>query len=199
MKAPLSGVRAALAAALMTVAFEASAAPPEDIRDIRGPKWLPPDWLIPGLIAACVLLGIAVFGAWRRRRRRRRPGVLSPLELALRRLEESRVLMQPASANEFSVAVSDIVRSYIEQQFKVTATLRTTEEFLRDLIGASNAALASHRDLLSEFLHQCDLAKFAGLALTMQSMESLYQSARTFVGETGRSPSSEPHDSIPAT
>jgi hypothetical protein len=41
--------------------------------------------------------------------------------------------------------------------------------------------LARHRALLAEFLRQCDLAKFAGLSLSMANMESLYQGARGFV------------------
>ena len=191
-----------LSAPLMTAAIGVAeaATSAEDIRDIRGPKWVLPAWLIPVLVAAAVLLALVVFFGWRRRRRR--PRNLLPFELALRRLEDSRSLMQPARASDFSVAASDIVRTYIEQQFNVTATLRTTEEFLRDLVESSNASLASHRALLSEFLHQCDLAKFAGMTLTMESMESLYRSACAFVSETGRHsgiPSTEPHDSLPPT
>ena len=90
-----------------------------------------------------------------------------PYEVALQRLEDIRALMRPQSAREFSIAVSDIVRSYIEQGFELTATHRTTEEFLRDLLEFPHAALARHRALLSEFLHQCDLVKFAGMSLTV--------------------------------
>ncbi len=77
----------------------------------------------------------------------------------------------------------------------VTATHRTTEEFLHDLLGSSNASLAAHRNLLEEFLSQCDMAKFAGLGLSMQIMESLHRSARSFVIETAKpvaAPSPQP-------
>jgi Domain of unknown function (DUF4381) len=160
--------------------------PAEDIRDIRGPKYVLPPWLIPALVAAAIVLAFGVYGVVRWRRRRRRPRALLPFEIALQRLEEIRTLMQPASAREFSIAVSDIVRRYIEQRFDVTATHRTTEEFLHDLLESSNPSLARHRGLLSEFLHQCDLVKFAGLSLSTQSMESLHQSARAFVLETAK-------------
>jgi hypothetical protein len=102
----------------------------------------------------------------------------------LQRLEEMRALMQPAAAREFSIAVSDVVRRYIEERFGVTATHRTTEEFLHDLLESSHAPLARHRALLSEFLQQCDLVKFAGMSLTLHNMESLHHSARAFVLET---------------
>ena len=94
--------------------------------------------------------------------------------------------MHPASVKEFSVAISEVVRQYIEAAFQVTATHRTTEEFLHDLLSSSNAALAAHRGLLADFLQHCDMAKFAGVGLSMQIMESLHRSARSFVIETAK-------------
>ena len=171
-----------------------AAAPDEDIRDIRGPQFAVP-WLFPALIAGGAALALGGYGVWRWRRRRPRPRVLLPFEAALQRLEGIRSLMQLTTAREFSIAVSDIVRGYIEQGFELTATHRTTEEFLRDLLESSNAALVRHRALLSEFLHQCDLAKFAGMSLTLQNMESLHHSACDFV----RATADKTHDSLPAT
>jgi len=178
----------------------------EDIRDIRGPKYVLPAWLVPALLAAGALLA---YGVWRWHRRRQHPRLVSPFELAMQRLEDIRPLMQPDGAREFSVAVSDTVRRYIEQRFDVTATHRTTEEFLHDLLESSNPSLVRHRALLSEFLHQCDLVKFAGMSLSTQSMESLHRSARAFVLETAkpeeateiRKPSGaeEGHGSLPGT
>jgi hypothetical protein len=174
---------------------------------------------VPALLAAAVLLAWGAYRAWRWLRRRQRPRVLLPFEVALQRLEDIRALMQPLTAREFSTAVSDIVRSYIEQRFDVIATHRTTEEFLHDLLlESSDASLVRHRALLSDFLQQCDLVKFAGMSLTLQSMESLHQSARAFVLETAKpveatetraapQPSATPqptateeaHDSLPST
>jgi cell division FtsZ-interacting protein ZapD len=114
-------------------------------------------------------------------RRNRRMRILLPYEVALQRLEDIRALMQPSRAREFSTAVSDVVRNYIEQRFEVAVTRRTTEEFLRELIEFPMASLARHQSLLSDFLQQCDLVKFAAVSLASQSMESLHHSARTFV------------------
>jgi Domain of unknown function (DUF4381) len=195
MKARLIGRQRAAAAALigMTLSAGLNAAPvAEDIRDIRGPKYLLPDWLWPLLLGGAVLLALGVYGLWRWRRSRA-ARVLSPYEIALQRLEEIAALMLPARAREFSIAVSDIVRLYIEQRFNVTATRRTTEEFLRDLLDSSDAALGRHQGLLGEFLHQCDFVKFAALSLTQQNMETLRQSARAFVLATANT-----HDPLPA-
>src|SRR6202789_3948754 len=186
-------------------------APDEDIRDIRGPKGMLPAWLIPALLAGAALLLIGGYAFWRWRRRRTRPRILLPFEVALQRLEEIRRLLDPASAREFSIAVSDIVRQYIEVQFSVTATHRTTEEFLHDLLESSNASLAAHRSLLAEFLNQCDLAKFAGVSLSRLILESLHASARSFVTESSKPPPAaatretpplrvkEARDSLPTT
>ncbi len=196
MNGRLTGRRLPAAAALISMSICAglAAAPvAEDIRDIRGPRYLLPGWAWPALAAGALLIGLGFYGFWRWRRKRV-ARVLSPYELALQRLEELGALMQPARAREFSIAVSDIVRIYIEQRFKVTATRRTTEEFLHDLLQSSDAALARHQGLLGEFLHQCDFVKFAAQSLTQQNMESLLQSARAFVLATA-----ETHDSLPAT
>jgi hypothetical protein len=193
MNGPGIGTRYAAAAALISMMIGAGiiAAPvAEDIRDIRGPIYLLPGWVLPALIGGAVLVALGLYGLWRARRKRTARALL-PHELALQRLEEISALMQPARAREFSIAASDIVRLYIEQRFAVTATRRTTEEFLRDLLGSSDAALARHQGLLGEFLHQCDIVKFAAQSLTLQNMESLRQSARAFVLATVNT-----HDSL---
>jgi Domain of unknown function (DUF4381) len=206
MRRRLFGIRVQTSAALIAliVAASASGVPvAEDIRDIRGPKYLLPNWVLPALVAGAVLVALSIYGLWRWRRKRA-VRIWLPYEIALQRLDEIRTLMQPASAREFSTAVSDIVRRYIEQRFDVTATRRTTEEFLRDLLESStNASLARHQGLLGEFLQQCDFVKFAALALTLQNMESLRQSARAFVLATVQpeetAAAEKTHDSIPAT
>jgi Domain of unknown function (DUF4381) len=174
--------------------------PEEDIRDIRGPKYVLPAWVLPAVAAGVAILALIIYRVWRWRRSRR-ARILLPYERALERLEDIRTLMQPAGAREFSIAVSDIVRSYIEQRFDVAVTRRTTEEFLRDLLQTTHASLARHQSLLGDFLHQCDFVKFAGIGLTLQDMEALRQSARAFVLATAKpeeiSTVQEAHDALP--
>lgn len=193
MKAGLIGRRCASAAAVIGAALDVGAAPVvEDIRDIRGPIYPLAGWVLPVLIGGAVLIALGTYRWWRWRRIRA-ARVLLPYEIALQRLEEIGALMQPAHAREFAIAASDIVRLYIEQRFSVTATRRTTEEFLRDLLGSSEAALAAHQGLLGDFLHQCDFVKFAAQSLTQRNMESLRQAARAFVLATANT-----HDPLPA-
>jgi hypothetical protein len=93
--------------------------------------------------------------------------------------------------------VSDIVRRYIELQFRVTVTQRTTQEFLQDLLSSSSTPLAQQQPLLAEFLQQSDLIKFTGDSLTLPTLEALLQSARHLVRETAHAATQ--HASIPAT
>jgi hypothetical protein len=204
-------ITAPLAATTATTAAPAAASaadvPGDDIRDIRGPKGVFPLWLILVSLAVIALLIVGAYALWRWKRRRQRPRPLTHLEIVLQRLEATRALMQPSTVREFSSAISDIVRGHIEYAFDVTATQRTTEEFLHDLLGSSNApsanapsanaSLAAHRSLLEEFLYRCDVAKFAGVTLSQPIMESLYQSARHFVIETSKPAAAVPANAAP--
>jgi len=160
----------------------------EDIRDIRGPKAIPGSWVVPAIVATAVFVTLGAFLIWRRRHRGTQPRTLTLSERTLQRLENIRPLMRPETARAFGIAASELIRDYIEKQFDVFATQRTTEEFLQALLHSSNDALARHRSLLTEYLQQCDFVKFAGDSLAVADMEALFLSARRFVLETGETP-----------
>ncbi|MES2705035.1 MAG: hypothetical protein V4726_00385 [Verrucomicrobiota bacterium] len=130
------------------------------------------------------LLGFLI-GKWSRRPGR---GKLA-YEIALEKLTASRSLMDGGNAQPFSLAVSEIVRAFIEQSLSVRAAHRTTSEFLHDLVKFQDSPLAAHRAMLSEFLEYCDLAKFARWSLTLPQMEAMLKSAAEFVATTGKSAS----------
>jgi hypothetical protein len=170
--------------ALLPGAVLAEAA--EDIRDIRGLKTVSGSWFLPATLAAAIVVALCIaYVNWRRRSRGIPLRTLTLTELTLERLNSTRPLMRPDTARAFGIAASEIIRDYIEKRFNVVATQRTTEEFLQALLQGSNEALARHRSLLAEFLQQCDFVKFAGDSLAITDMESLFQSARRFVLDTG--------------
>jgi hypothetical protein len=158
----------------------------EDIRDIRGPKLVPGSWVLAALLTGSIVVALSAYAIWRRHHRATLPRPLTLSEQALERLEGIRPLMLPATAREFGIAASEVIRNYIEKRFDAIATQRTTEEFLQDLMQSSNDTLARYRPLLAEFLQQCDFVKFAGVSLAVEDMESLLQIARSFVLETGQ-------------
>ena len=157
----------------------------EDIRDIRPPFHLPPGWMWMAWVAGGCTVAALGYALWRWRHRI--PGLRPklPYELALEKLEAARRFMQPESAREFSIAVSVVVREYTETRFATYAAHRTTEEFLHDCVSRPDSPLTNYRESLGEFLHHCDLAKFARWVLSGPEMEAMLQSACTFVRETG--------------
>ena len=147
-----------------------------------------------------------LYAAWLWYRRRAAAKAKQPHEIALERLERARALMKPDQAREYSFAISEITRDYIERRFGERAARRTTDEFLRDLVHQSDSPLAAHQALLADVLRYCDLAKFARWQLDLPEMEAMHDTARAFITATrpnpealkrgrsndGRTPHSEP-------
>lgn len=176
------------ALALVSVSAHAApvtpSAPAEDIVDIRPPIHIaaPFPWLAWG-VGALLVFGVSA-GVWKLRRRRQQRKLA--YEIALERLENTRPLMRESNAEPFSLAVSEIVRQFVEEVLPVRAAHRTTDEFLRDLTSLSYLPLAQHRDSLADFLRHCDLAKFARWSFTVSQMDAMLESARAFVVDLGQ-------------
>ena len=175
--------------ALGLLSTNASAAPvaptaspaAEDIIDIRPPIHIAArfPWLAVGA-AALGLVGVSA-AAWKLLGRQRRK---LAYEIALERLENTRPLMREFHAEPFCLAVSDVVREFIEEELLVRAMHRTTNEFLH--LSLSDLQLTPHRDTLANFLQHCDLAKFARWSLTIPQMEAILSSAKEFVIDLGK-------------
>src|SRR5215469_4534821 len=164
----------------------------EDIIDIRPPIHIaaPFPWLVVGA-AAIGLVGVSA-AAWKLLRRQRRK---LPYEIALERLENTRRLMREFHAEPFCLAVSDVIREFIEEVLLVRTMYRTTNEFLHDV--SLSDLLAPHRDTLANFLQHCDLAKFARWSLSVSQMEAMLSSAKDFVIDLGK-PKPKKASSLPA-
>ena len=177
------------ASALPAASAAGATAAADDIRDIRGPRPVASPWVLWALVGGGILAALFVYGLWRWIKRRRNAPEPSDVEVALRKLEAARTLMQPGRAREFSIEVSGIVREYIERRFHVMAAHLTTHEFLHDLVLSADPALAAHRDLLGEFLESCDLAKFGGWNLNIGQMSTMLEGARRFIQSAAASSS----------
>jgi hypothetical protein len=164
-----------------------------DIRDIRMSAGSGSNAAMLALVFGASLAALVGIGYFVRQRRRPRP--LRSFELALQQLEAARSLLRADRANEYCVAVSGIVRRYIEAGFRIPVTQRTSEEFLGELATRVDSPLLRHRARLEDFLHCCDAAKFGGSAPTARNLESLHRSAADLVRET----TAEAHDAVPAT
>jgi hypothetical protein len=156
----------------------------EDIRDIRGPVHIKPSWLWAAWTAGTLALAGILYALYRWWKARARARAKTLYELALEALEKARSLMTPETARDYSFAVSEITRRYIEARFNVRAAHRTTEEFLHDLVANPTGGLADYSVLLEDFLKHCDLVKFARWTLSLGEMESMHASAVTFINGT---------------
>ena len=143
-------------------------------------------WLIA---AAVVLCGLGGATLWWAARRRQPESLVAPPEpahrlslAALQRLQRDDLIGQQRF-EEFYVRLSAIVRHYVEWRFGVRAPEQTTEEFLT-IVLHTGGLVARHRDLLSAFLQQCDLVKFARYQPTPDDMQQAFISATNFVEHT---------------
>ena len=185
----ISAAAAAVAFGLAGMSASAAPVPPaappaqDDIVDIRPPIHIPTPF--PWIALSVGALGLVGIGAttWAVFRRKKRK---LPYEIALERLENTRHLMREDNAELFCLAVSEIVRLFIEEVLPVRAAHRTTNEFLHELVSVSYQPLTAHRDTLAYFLCRCDLAKFARWSLAVQQMESMLESAKAFVIDLGQ-------------
>lgn len=141
-----------------------------DIRDIRGPLWIPVSLLRVGLAGLLLLLpALLAFVLYRRFRAGRGDAAPAPRaapprpahELALEALAalEASPLLERGQVKEYHIEVSDILRTYVERRFGVDALEMTTREVLGGL-----AEVGLDREVvepLGRFLTQCDMVKFA--------------------------------------
>jgi len=157
--------------------------PPVQIRDIAPPvDFFPyPLWMV--IVAGCVaaiVLGVLV---WLLVRWLRRPPVLPPplpREVALSALEQLRSQVQVMEPYAFSIAVSDVLRTYVGAAYGLHAPRQTSPEFLAS-ISAYEKFTNADRSLLAGFLEQCDLIKFARVDADVTVSEKLLESAVAFV------------------
>jgi hypothetical protein len=150
------------------------------LRDIKpsvplyAKKWV--RTILLGSACFAILGWIAIFVV----RRRRKP-VLCPYEqamLAIRVLKGQTLDVQP-----FYTSLSDIVRQYLEGQFKISATGQTTREFLN--AAKQNPHLEhSDRESLGSFLVAADLVKFARHEPRSNVNEDAIHLAEVFIKDT---------------
>ncbi len=139
--------------------------------------------LIVGVLL-CAALAVAV-GVFLVRRRRGDPSK-SAYEEARAELDAlmARPRPGPGQVAAFFVALSTVVRRYLERRFELRAPELTTEEFLVEA-GASPDLGHEHQLMLQHFLHRADMVKFARMIPGADDIELAVQAASRFLDETG--------------
>ena len=152
-----------------------------DIHEIAPPVdySLVPPWVV--WVAA--ILGLAVVAAiawWIRKLTQRPAAVRSARERALEKLQRIGDELELVSPYEFSIAVSDILRGYVTEQYQLPVTRQTSFEFL-SLLARRSPFSPDETSLLEDFLGRCDLIKFARYDATPHDSHLLLDEATQFV------------------
>lgn len=159
---------------------EAQLMPHETIRP-QPPLW--PYYLAASALGL-ILLGLLVWWFYRRSRKPK-PVAIIPADIrALDELSALKPLVDQAEARLFSFKASEIIRSYIQERFGVSAINRTTREFLNQSLDHNQPVLKKHSDKLEQFLKYCDMAKFAKQAMTPHELNAMYDTAARFISDT---------------
>ncbi|MDP2911475.1 MAG: hypothetical protein Q8N76_03985, partial [Candidatus Omnitrophota bacterium] len=77
---------------------------------------------------------------------------------ALRDLKEKK-LIEKGLFKEYYISLSDIIRTYIENRYRIFAMDRTTWELFQEM--KSKRIERQHADKINDFLEDCDMVKFA--------------------------------------
>jgi hypothetical protein len=162
--------------------------PLTEMRDVKGPVRLPRGinkYLILAILFLLTVLGtLAVYFLKKNRGEKIIPKKPAH-EIAYEQLEALKVKNYIAvnKIKEYYTEISDIIRHYLENRFKLRAPEMTTEEFLI-LARDSSELISEHKNLLREFLLCCDLVKFAKYAPTLNEINSIFDSAKHFIDQT---------------
>lgn len=166
--------------------------PTAEIRDIRPPLGIPPDYLRLALMIGSFLLGLAalVFAYWMYRRSKRGQPVFRKEpprpahEIALTELQKllQSGLLAAGEYKMFYSELSDIARRYMERRFFINAMEETTSEILNSL---NDASLSPDQvKLAREMLTACDLVKFAKYVPGNAETEAAVELVRQFIERT---------------
>jgi hypothetical protein len=165
--------------ALTTIPMSIFAA--EEFHDIAPPvdySLLPPWLIFLGVFVSLTVIGLLV---WFIARALRRPApIQSPRDRALAKLEQMRPEIERLDPYRFSIRVSDILRRYVMEQFKLPVTRQTSVEFLAG-VRRSSPFSEDEKLLLEDFLNRCDLIKFARYEATSSDSQLLLDEAFRFV------------------
>ncbi|WP_133111827.1 BatD family protein [Candidatus Scalindua japonica] len=163
-----------------------------DVRDIKPPVALHKNYyklyVIIGIIFGVLVLAAVIAHYIYHRKHREVESIPEPLsshQIAYNDLESLRAmdLISKGQIKEYYYRLSNIVRYYIENRFKLMAPERTTEEFLLEMTVTGKLS-GEHKELVGNFLEHCDMVKFAAYGPDSREIENSFNSAKKLVDET---------------
>ena len=149
---------------------------------VRGPVEIPayePWQIILALGFIVLFIGLLIWLAVRSRRKATK--TTPPYEAALAELQAAANLS--AEDNErFAILSSQALRCYLEDEFGLSSTARTSEEFLLSLKGNTQFD-ESFQTTLREILTSLDQIKFAQQAISIESRINITNAVRKLIDQ----------------
>jgi cell division protein YceG involved in septum cleavage len=141
----------------------------EDIKDIKPPIKIPPDWKIIALwiLGAILLIAIAYY-LYKKYKRNKEPKpvvekeiIIPPHIKALESLKqlEKEELWQKGEIKAYHSRITEIIRNYFEERFHLPALELSTTEIIYHLGNQKGTEFI--KDLTEGFLNNADMVKFA--------------------------------------
>lgn len=158
------------------------------LHDIKKPVNLPQRfkrYLIMAMLILAAALAIFALFLLRAKKSQELARFKAADEIAYEQLAalKKKDLIGQGKIKEFYIEISDITRHYIENRFKIKAPEMTTEEFFFE-VKEHPQFNAGHKTLLKDFLFCCDLVKFAKYFPPKQELDSAFEAAEKFIGQT---------------
>ena len=165
------------------------------IKPIKGPMKVPITFkeMLPWILLALAVAALVAAGIWYWRRRKKnqpiftlKPRVqLLPHEVALTEMEKLRIkkLWQSGRVKEYHSELTEILRRYIEERFRIPALEQTTAEIVESLVDVEGCP-ASAISRLSQVLILADMVKFAKAQPVAAENDKSLTEAVEFVYET---------------
>lgn len=157
---------------------------PGDVDEIYGPIHIVSPWLITAYVVGVIAVLMVIWLVIKYLTRPVPVVIRRYYEIAFEALNKVKASMNDVDSREFSIQISNVIRTYIEGRFEVVSTKSTTDEFMDMIRGEKHGPLKEHMDQLHDFLGYCDLAKFAGCELSDEQINGMMDSAWKFVDET---------------
>jgi hypothetical protein len=139
------------------------------------------------IILVLMALAILIFAYFKNKKKTEEKPVLPPRPAeeiareALKALIGMR-LIEKGLIKEYHIKLSDIIRSYIENRYGISALDRTTRELSQEI--KTKGIERPHADRINNFLEDCDMVKFAKYAPGRKEIEEIYKSAEEIIDAT---------------
>jgi len=145
--------------------------------------WLLEHWYIP--LALLVAIAVLVY-YWIKKRKKKKPVVTAPEiilplhEQLLKDLEalDAQQLWQRNQVKQYCVALTDLLRTYVEKRYKVKALEQTTVQLVHNL--STSGIPTEALQVLKNILELADMVKFAKAMPTAYENQALMDNACQF-------------------